>query len=45
MNRIRNPGAGLTEEQPLLTVQGLSVRFDSAPKGVNVVDDVSLTTR
>ena len=28
---------------PLLNVQGLSVRFDGAPKGVNVVDDVSFS--
>jgi peptide/nickel transport system ATP-binding protein len=30
-------------EQPLLNVQGLSVRFDGAPKDVNVVDDVSFS--
>jgi hypothetical protein len=30
-------------EQPLLEVQGLSVRFDGAPKDVNVVDDVSFS--
>src|SRR3712207_5844133 len=35
--------AALAAEPPLLTVQGLSVRFDGAPKGVNVVDDVSFT--
>ena len=41
---IHNPGnIGLTSEQPLLRVQGLSVRFDGAPNGVNVVDDVSFS--
>ncbi|WP_229729469.1 ABC transporter ATP-binding protein [Agaricicola taiwanensis] len=29
--------------QPLLNVQNLSIRFDGAPAGVNVVDDVSLS--
>jgi len=37
--------AAVTPEQPLLNVQGLSVRFDGAPKGVNVVDDVSFSVR
>ncbi len=35
--------AGLAAEQPLLEVQGLSIRFDGAPGGVNVVDDVSFS--
>jgi oligopeptide/dipeptide ABC transporter ATP-binding protein len=35
--------AALASEQPLLKVQGLSVRFDGAPAGVNVVDDVSFS--
>jgi oligopeptide/dipeptide ABC transporter ATP-binding protein len=30
-------------EKPLLNVQGLSVRFDGAPKDINVVDDVSFS--
>ena len=33
--------AATASDAPLLTVQGLSVRFDGAPKGINVVDDVS----
>ncbi|MBF9194982.1 ABC transporter ATP-binding protein [Microvirga terrestris] len=37
--------AAVTSEPPLLSVQGLSVRFDGAPKGVNVVDDVSFSVR
>ena len=42
MSDIRNPGeVGLDAGAPLLDVKGLSVRFDGAPKGVNVVDDVS----
>ncbi|GEO13184.1 ABC transporter ATP-binding protein [Microvirga aerophila] len=32
-----------TSEQPLLDLQGLSIRFDGAPKDVNVVDDVSFS--
>jgi peptide/nickel transport system ATP-binding protein len=44
MNDSRNPGkVGLAAEPPLLNVEGLSVRFDGAPKGVNVVDDVSFS--
>jgi peptide/nickel transport system ATP-binding protein len=50
---LRQPGAevhqignaAVTSESPLLSVQGLSVRFDGAPKGVNVVDDVSFSVR
>jgi peptide/nickel transport system ATP-binding protein len=30
-------------QQPLLRVQGLSIRFDGAPNQVNVVDDVSFS--
>jgi oligopeptide/dipeptide ABC transporter ATP-binding protein len=37
--------AAVASEPPLLNVQGLSVRFDGAPKGVNVVDDVSFSVR
>ncbi|MGF9759293.1 ABC transporter ATP-binding protein [Microvirga sp. 0TCS3.31] len=37
--------AAVTSEPPLLNVQGLSVRFDGAPKDVNVVDDVSFSVR
>src|SRR5215207_8664614 len=37
--------AAVASELPLLNVQGLSVRFDGAPKGVNVVDDVSFSVR
>jgi peptide/nickel transport system ATP-binding protein len=37
--------AAVTSEPPLLNVKGLSVRFDGAPKGVNVVDDVSFSVR
>ncbi|MBJ6125063.1 ABC transporter ATP-binding protein [Microvirga splendida] len=41
---VRHIGnAALASEPPLLSVEGLSVRFDSAPKGVNVVDDVSFS--
>jgi peptide/nickel transport system ATP-binding protein len=44
MNDSRSPGkVGLAAEPPLLNVEGLSVRFDGAPKGVNVVDDVSFS--
>ena len=44
MTQIHSPGqAGLAAEPPLLNVQGLSVRFDGAPKDVNVVDDVSFS--
>jgi len=35
--------AVLSADKPLLSVQGLSIRFDGAPKGVNVVDDVSFS--
>src|SRR5690242_12695222 len=43
---IHEPGTvGLAAEPPLLDVQGLSVRSDGAPKGVNVVDDVSFSVR
>src|SRR5690349_24588187 len=37
--------AAVASEPPLLNVQGLSVRFDGAPNGVNVVDDVSFSVR
>src|SRR5690349_5901099 len=37
--------AAVASEPPLLNVQGLSVRFDGAPKDVNVVDDVSFSVR
>ncbi|MEE1656275.1 ABC transporter ATP-binding protein [Microvirga sp. CF3062] len=37
--------AAVASEPPLLNVQGLSVRFDGTPKGVNVVDDVSFSVR
>jgi peptide/nickel transport system ATP-binding protein len=30
-------------DKSLLSVQGLSIRFDGAPKGVNVIDDVSFS--
>jgi oligopeptide/dipeptide ABC transporter ATP-binding protein len=43
VHRIGN--AAVASEPPLLNVQGLSVRFDGAPKGVNVVDDVSFSVR
>jgi oligopeptide/dipeptide ABC transporter ATP-binding protein len=43
-SEIHSPGQSpLVSEPPLLNVQGLSVRFDGAPKGVNVVDDVSFS--
>jgi oligopeptide/dipeptide ABC transporter ATP-binding protein len=46
ISEIHNPGnAALGSARPLLNVQGLSVRFDGAPKGVNVVDDVSFSVR
>ncbi|MGO4388352.1 ABC transporter ATP-binding protein [Microvirga sp. 2YAF29] len=32
-----------SSEEPLLSVQGLSVRFDGSPKNINVVDDVSFS--
>ena len=35
--------AATASDASLLTVQGLSVRFDGAPKGINVVDDVSFS--
>jgi oligopeptide/dipeptide ABC transporter ATP-binding protein len=42
--QVHNPSnAALAAGPPLLTVQGLSVRFDGAPKDVNVVDDVSFS--
>jgi oligopeptide/dipeptide ABC transporter, ATP-binding protein, C-terminal domain len=38
------PGSrGHSEPEPLLRVQNLSIRFDGAPPGVNVVDDVSFS--
>ena len=38
------PGTSVAEpSQALLDVRGLSVRFDGAPKDVNVVDDVSFS--
>ena len=33
----------VSAERPLLSVEGLSIRFDGAPKDVNVVDDVSFS--
>ncbi|WP_081929006.1 ABC transporter ATP-binding protein [Microvirga sp. BSC39] len=41
----RAGNAAVASEPPLLNVQGLSIRFDGAPKGVNVVDDVSFSVR
>ncbi|WP_112661567.1 ABC transporter ATP-binding protein [Microvirga flavescens] len=44
---LRPSGANVTvapaASQPLLRVENLSVRFDGAPPGINVVDDVSFT--
>jgi oligopeptide/dipeptide ABC transporter ATP-binding protein len=41
---LHHSGApALVSGAPLLSVQGLSVRFDGAPKGVNVVDDVTFS--
>ncbi|QFU18159.1 ABC transporter ATP-binding protein [Microvirga thermotolerans] len=34
---------GAPEQEPLLRVDGLSIRFDGAPPGVNVVDEVSFS--
>ncbi|MBM1175465.1 ABC transporter ATP-binding protein [Microvirga arabica] len=46
MTEIHHPSnAALDSERPLLSVQGLSIRFDGAPKDVNVVDDVSFSVR
>ena len=39
----RNPGTAAPASEPLLKVQDLSIRFDGAPKNVNVVDDVSFS--
>jgi peptide/nickel transport system ATP-binding protein len=44
ITEIRGSGASApAAQQRLLSVQGLSIRFDGAPKGVNVVDDVSFS--
>src|SRR3712207_3445261 len=44
ITEIHHPSnAALDSERPLLNIQGLSIRFDGAPKGVNVVDDVSFS--
>jgi peptide/nickel transport system ATP-binding protein len=39
-DRGRSPRA---DGEPLLSVRGLSVRFDGAPRNINVVDDVSFS--
>ncbi|RDI61182.1 ABC transporter ATP-binding protein [Microvirga subterranea] len=44
LREVKGSGRAISsEEQALLTVQGLSVRFDGAPKDVNIVDDVSFS--
>ena len=41
--RTESGSRGHSEPEPLLYVQNLSIRFDGAPPGVNVVDDVSFS--
>lgn len=44
LREIKGSGrAASSAGEPLLSVQGLSVRFDGAPKDVNIVDDVSFS--
>ena len=44
LREVKGSGRAVSsDEQALLSVQGLSVRFDGAPKDVNIVDDVSFS--